>query len=89
MVTKINININNCLLSDCILWSNNYLIISANNANKNSIIKILDISKFKIINTNFVKDITGISCIRKIIHPGKGDCLLATGDNNKIVLLSI
>ena len=87
LVTKININ--NSLLSDCILWSNNYLIISANNANKNSIIKILDISKFKIINTIFVKDITGISCIRKIIHPEKGDSLLATGDNNKIVLLSI
>ena len=83
------ININNSLLSDCILWSNNYLIISASNTNKNSIIKILDISQFKIINNIYVNDISGISCVRKIIHPEKGDCLLAAGDNNKIALLSI
>lgn len=84
------IEINNYNLFDSLLWSNNYLIIGSwNQKNKESMIKILDISQFMIINNIYVKEIEKISCIRKIVHQKKGNCLLISGDNNKIILLSI
>ena len=82
--------INNHLLFDCLLWSNNFTIISARNQeNKKSLIKIMDITQFKVINNTYVSEIEGIISIKKIIHPKKGDCLLVSGENNKIVLFSL
>ena len=84
------VNIINFTLHDCLLWSNTFLVITARNTtNKKSIIKIFDITQFKIINNIYVSDIEGISCIKKIIHHKKGNCLIASGDNNKIILFSL
>ena len=88
LINKISIEKFN--LFDCILWSNNYLAISAiNKENKNNVIKILDITLFKIINNIYVSDMEGVSCIKKIIHSLKGNCLLSSGENNKIILFSV
>ena len=92
LISKILINklyIDKFNLFDCLLWSNNYLIISSRTKdNKNSIIKILDISLFKIINNYYIVNLEGIACIKKIIHPKKGNSLLVSGENNKIILFS-
>ena len=81
------LSIENFNLFDCLLWSHNCLIISSvNKVSKKNIIKILDIPSFKIINNIYVSNLEGISCIKKIIHPLKGNSLLASGENNKIIL---
>ena len=83
------INIKTLTFCDCLLWSNNYLIITSRNQKNNNIILTLEISQFKIINKMQIKGIEGIIGIKKIIHPELGNCLLISGENNKIMMLSI
>ena len=61
------------------LWNNEYIFVGCNDKN----IKLIEINKGKVI-----KKLTGhentVSTIKKVVHPKYGQCLISSGNDNKI-----
>ena len=69
------INIGGYLIGIC-LWNQDYLFISGSERN----IILVELNKGKIIN-NLIASNKYIVCVKKIIHPKYGECLISQGDN--------
>ena len=71
------IKIGGYLIGIC-LWNQDYLFIGGSNKN----IILIELNTGKIIN-NLVASNNYIVCIKKIIHPKFGECLISQGDSNE------
>ena len=73
-------------LYNIIQWNKQYAIISGG-ANKSIIIVDLEnLKEYKTIQTDHSSN---VNCIKKIIHPVYGECLLSSGNDHKIKLWTI
>ena len=73
-------------LYNIIPWSLKYLIISGGS---NKSIKIFDIEIMKEVNNIKTEHSSNINCIKKIMHPTYGECLLTSGNDHQIKLWKI
>ena len=71
------IKIGGYLIGIC-LWNQDYLFIGGSNKN----IILIELNNGKIIN-NLVASNNYIVCIKKIIHPKFGECLISQGDSKE------
>ena len=67
------------------LWNNDYLFISC----RDKSIKLMDLKNKTIIKTLYGLKNDDISCIKKIVHPLYGECLISQGTNNGKIKLWI
>ena len=72
-----------CILCHIIQWSQKY-VIAADFGNKSFI--IVDIDKKKIFNDINAEHTMEVKCVKKLLHPKYGECLLTAGRDNSIKL---
>ena len=82
--TQINfIQTENVELYNIIPWSEKCAVIAYKFLNR---IKIMDIKYFEIVTEIECNKLNGIKCIKKIIHPLYGQCLISCSENGEINL---
>ena len=73
-------------LYNIIQWNKQYAIVSGG---KNKNIIIYDIENLEVFKNIPTEHSSNLNCIKKIIHPLYGECLLSSGNDHKIKLWKI
>ena len=79
----VNVIDTKCILCHIIPWSEKYVIV-ADFENKTFI--IINLDKKEIYNDITVEHTMEVKCVKKLLHPKFGECLLTSGRDNAIKL---
>ena len=82
----VNVIETNVILCHIIQWSEKYVIVA--NFNNKSFI-IVDLDDKKIYNNESIEHTMEVKCVKKMLHPKYGECLLTAGRDNIIKLWKI